>query len=382
MWFQNDAHKKLMEELKEKHSDITLRTIQCKDETITILYIRQLTSRECLANFVIRPLVEYCRTAKHALKASEAIDSVLYADECFLGQEGGDVERHILGGETVILFSGDKEYAVVNLVQVEHRPVSGPEMHYNQRAPRDSFVENIDVNLSLLRYRLKDGSLRVEHMNVGQRTRTRIAMVFIEDIANDTAVREMRKRIHSIDTDGFLESGELQACLMNDKFCPFPQMMVIERSDMAAENLLEGKVVLIVDGSPYAIAAPVTFVEFMYACDDRYESKYMGMFMRLLRYMAFFISFSASSYWVAVVAFHSDVLPAGFIIAVAQARAKVPFNALVGVLLLEFIVELIRESLIRVPTKIGSAIAIVGALIIGQASIAAGIFSPLLLIIV
>ncbi len=382
MWLRSDSHKNLIKELTEKNSDITARTIQCKDETVTILYIKQITNRDALANFVIKPLIEHCQVAKHALKAAEAIESIIYADDCTLAQDESEIEKQILSGMTVLLFSSDKEYAVVHLKKIEHRPVTDPEITYNERAPRDSFVENLDVNLSLLRYRLKDTNLRVENIELGQRTLTNVALLYIQDIASDTVTGEMRKRLNQIDIDGFLESGELQAYLLNNKLSPFPQMMVIERSDMAAEALLEGKVVLLVEGSPYAISAPVTFVEFMYASDDRYESKYVGMFMRLLRYAAFFISFTASSYWVAVVSFHSDVLPAGFIIAIAQARAKVPFSALLSVLLLEFIMELIREALLRVPTKIGSAIAIVGALIIGQAAISAGVFSPLLLIIV
>jgi len=195
-------------------------------------------------------------------------------------------------------------------------------------------------------------------------------------------IQEVKKRIDTIHTDGFLESGELQAFLLNNKYSLFPTMIMTERSDMASEMVLEGKIILIVDGSQLVLAAPVAFVEFMYSSDDRYDNKYFGLFMRLIRYAAFFISFSASSYFVATVSFHPDILPANFIIELAQARAKVPTNALTGALMLEFILELIRETLLRVPNKIGSAIAIVGALIIGQAAISAGVFSPLLLIVV
>jgi orotidine-5'-phosphate decarboxylase len=193
MWLHNDAHKKRIRELTEKNSGITERTIQCKEETITILYIKQITNRESLANFVIKPLVEYCHSAKHALKAAEAIETVIYADDCTLEQDENAIEMHILNGMTVLLFSNDKEFAVVHLKRVDHRSVTDPEMNYNLRAPRDSFVENFDVNLSLVRYRLKDGNLRVENMEVGQRTRTRVAMLYIQDIASDTVIGEIKK---------------------------------------------------------------------------------------------------------------------------------------------------------------------------------------------
>lgn len=382
MWFHADAYKKTIDDLAVKNSDISKRTMQCHGESITILYIKQLTDRRSLSDFVIRPVLQYSAGGRKPLNAESALESVLYIDECSVRHDAAAIEACILDGMTVLLFSNDKNYLVANLRSVEHRPVSEPELNYNLRAPKDSFVENLDVNLSLMRYRLKDKNLCVDHMEVGVRTKAHIAMLYIKDVANDTCVQEIKKRINAIDTDGILESGEIQAFLQNTKHSLFPQTMVIERSDMATENLLEGKVLLLVDGSPLALAAPVAFVEFMYACDDRYENKFYGMFMRLLRIAAFFISFSASSYWVALVSFHSDILPAGFIIALSQARSKVPFNAVLGVLVLEFIMELIREALLRVPMKIGSAIAIVGALIIGQAAITAGVFSPLLLILI
>lgn len=379
---QIEAHNKLIHELKIRNADINERTLSCGKGHVTILYIKQLTDRASLSQNVIRPIVEYYAGQKELLKACETMETIIYADDCRVDQKESSIEGHVLAGMTVLLFSNDNEYLVLNLKKVQHRPVSNPELQYTQRGPRDCFVENIEVNLSLLRYRLKDSNLRVENMETGERTKTHIAVVYIEDIANDVCVQEIKKRINNINADGLIESGEVQSFLMNNRLSLFPQMLAIERSDMASEMLLKGKVVLLVDGSPLALSAPTTFVEFMYSCDDRYDNKYFGMFMRVVRYIAFFISFTASSYWVSLVSFHSDILPAGFVIAMAEARAKVPFSALTGALLLEFIMELIRESLLRVPTKIGSAIAIVGALIIGQAAIAAGVFSPLLLIII
>ncbi len=382
MWFQGRAYKAVIQKLTNKNADISCRILRCRRETITILYIRQLTDTSALAENVINPLVNYCTTAHKALTAYSAVESVLYADACRFDRSAEAIELHILNGMTVIIFSNDKEYAVVNLKCVAHRQIAEPELQYNMRSPRDCFVENLDVNLSLIRYRLKDNNLRIETLNVGARTETRVALAYINDIAGTAAVNEIRRRISAIDTDGILESGELQAFIQNSKWSLFPEMLTIERSDFAVEMMLEGKIVVLVEGSGLALAAPVAFVEFLYACDDRYENKFFSTFARLIRYAAFFLSLAASSYWVALISFHSDTLPANFIISLAQARSKVPFNALFGVLLLEFIMELIRESLLRVPNKIGSAIAIVSAIIIGQAAISAGVFSALLLILI
>jgi spore germination protein KA/spore germination protein len=182
--------------------------------------------------------------------------------------------------------------------------------------------------------------------------------------------------------DGLSSSGELQAFLLNNKISLFPQMGIIERSDMACGALLEGKVVVVMDGSPWALVAPKVFSEFIWTCDDFYLNKYFGTFLRIIRVIALNMAFIVSSLYVAVVSFHSDALPSAYMIAIAQARAKVPFSALLEVLLIELIGEIIRESLVRVPTKIGVAVGIVGAIIIGQAAVAAGIFSPLILIVI
>lgn len=266
---------------------------------------------------------------------------------------------------TVLLFSNDIKYFVINLKKIEKREVPSPETTYTIRGPKDCFIEDLDTNISLIRYRIKDENLKIETHEVGQRTKTRVNVIYLEDVANNVCVREVKKRIDAIDIDGIIESGELQAFMLNKKLNLFPQMGLIERSDMACSALLEGKVIVIVEGSGWALVAPKVFSEFFWSCDDNYDNKYIGLFMRILRIIALFLSFGVSSLYIAVVSFHNDILPSNYLISIALSRARVPFNALVEVLLIEIIMELMHESLVRVPTKIGSAIGIVGAIIIG-----------------
>jgi len=300
------------------------------------------------------------------------VDNIIYADDCVIESDPNRIEDFILSGMVVILFSTDKKYAVINIKKVEQRAIPTPQLTYTLRGPQDCFTENLDSNLSLVRYRIKDKNLRIKNFEVGVRTKSHI-----EDIANDTVIREVQKRIESIDVDGVVESGELQKFLLNKKMHLFPQMGIVERSDMAAYSLHEGKVLVLVEGSGLALLAPKTFIEFFYSCDDRYDNKYFALFVRVLRYLAISIAFAASSLYVAIVSFHTDILPTDYAISLSEMRVNVPFSALI-----EFIVELVREALLRVPKQIGPAIGIVGTIVIGQAAIAAGIFSPLLLIIV
>ena len=309
------------------------------------------------------------------------MNGIIYADICRIESDWKMVESHILTGMAIILFSNDLNYIVINLKKVEHRAVPDPQLTYTIRGPQDCFTENLDVNLSLLRNRVKDSNLRIKYFEVGVRTKTRVAVIYIQDVTNDNVVKELERRIESINVDGVSESGELQTFLLDSKNKFFPQMGIVERSDTAYHDLTQGKAIVLTEGSGLAICAPKTFSEFFKSGDDRYDNKYFGMFSILLRYLAIFIALTASSVFVAVTSFHSEVLPSDYAIALARMRVKVPFSALVGAILLEFIVELLREALLRVPKQIGPAIGIVGAIVIGQSAIAAGFFSPVLLTI-
>jgi spore germination protein KA len=377
---------KTIKMLKQKSLDYSQRTIsfstgKLRGERIELFYIAQLTDRAALSETVLKPLIKRCSAAKDPISAQAAADGIIYADDCRVESDTGKIEEYILSGMVIVLFSTDKQYIVANLKKVAHRQVPTPKLTYSIRGPQDSFTENLDVNLSLLRYRIKDKNIRIKKYEVGLRSKARVAVIYIEDIANDTVVREIQKRIESIDVDGIGESGELQAFLLNSKLQLFPQIGLVERSDMAFRTLLKGKVLVMVDGSAIALIAPKTFSEFFYAGDDRYDNKYFGFFARTLRYIAVFFSLSASSLYVALVSYHTDVMPVKYAIALAEMRSNVPFSAFVGALIIEFVMELLRESLIRVPEQIGSAVGIVGTIVIGQAAISAGIFSPLLLIL-
>ena len=375
----------ILESIEAEGFALSRRSLPCKEGSIEILYIPQLTDRVSLMNFVIRPLslyLERASNAAQALKAETIAESVLYADDFTLQTDEDEAAPLILDGRTILLIPGDDQYIVVNLNKVEHRSISDPMIEYTLRGPRDCFVENLNVNMALIRYRSKDAKLRICQYKVGKRTKTNVALFYIQDIANARVVSLMKQRIQSIEVDSIGESGELEAFLQNGKCNLFPQMGVVERSDMAQHLLHEGKVLVLVDGSGLALSAPKVFSEFFHSCDDRYDNMYFGLFMRILRYVAFFLALYASSLYVGIAEFHMDALPSRYVISLADMSAKVPFPPIISVLMLEFIMELLREALLRVPKQIGSAVGIVSAIVIGQAAISAGIFSPLLLILV
>lgn len=364
-----------------KVSGVSDRIISCGRGSIYIFFIKQLTDRILLSNYIIRPLIEYS-SARQTLPAKEIAAQILYVDDCKLEHDKSKISEYLLGGFTVLLFSWDADYLISDIRKIETKSIESPELNFTLRGPRDCFTENLDTNLSLIRYRIKDQKLKIKILQVGTRTKTRVAVANIEDIANQNIVDDILQRITSLNIDGIVESGELQSLILNSKFNLFPQAGLVERSDMACNAMLEGKIVIIVEGSCLGLIAPKTFHELLASCDDIYDNKYLGLFMKLLRSVALFLSFTLGALYISIVSFHNDTLPSEYILTLAALRASVPFNTFTGVLILEVIVEILREALLRIPKQIGPAIGIAGAIIIGQAAIASGVFSPLLLIIV
>lgn len=371
-----------IDKIKARISGLSARVVPCtRGDAITVLFIRQLTDRALLSECILKPLIARADVGKTP-PAEELRDRVLCVDNCALDDNPGEIDAYLLNGYTVLLGPWGERYLVSNIKKVESKSIDSPELQFTLRGARDCFIENLDTNLSLIRYRIKDPRLKIAMLETGKRTRTSVAVVYVEDIANPAIVDDIIQRISKITIDGIVESGGLQKKILNNKWNLFPQTGIVERSDMACSALLEGKTVILVEGSGLGLIAPKVFQEFLTSCDDIYDNKYLALLTKSLRFIALFLSITLGALYIAIVSFHHDTLPSEYILTLADLRANVPFNAFTGVVQLEVIVEIIRESLLRIPKQIGGAIGIVGAIIIGQAAVASGVYSPLLLIIV
>ncbi len=369
----------IISDVTERCSDISRKTIKRGDKEITVLFIRQLTDLVMLSNYIIKPIIE---NTIINLNADGMANNIIPPDIIVLNLDINTVIENLLNGMTIVLFSWDNNYLAVNIKKVEKKNIEPPELTYTLYGSRDCFTENLDVNLSLIRYRIKDPQLKINMLQVGKRTKAHIAVICINDIANEKIVNEIIKRINEINIDGIIDSGELQALLHNRKSGLFPQVGIVERSDIACWALLEGKVIIITEGSGIALVAPKTFWEFLASSDDFYGNKHFGAFKLILRFIALVLSFTLGSIYIALVSFHTDILPADYILTLAKLRGNAPLNAFTEILLLEIIMLILKEALLRIPKQIGMATGIVGAIIIGQAAIASNVFDPLCLIIV
>ncbi|TCO77451.1 spore germination protein [Marinisporobacter balticus] len=358
---------------------VSVRKLTILNEEAFILYIQELTDGKILSDSIIKPILQNGKDTM--LTIDKIFSSVIYIDDISMDDDENKIEDYILKGKSIIILSNSEKYIIANTLKIEKRAVSAPQVETTLRGPRDSFTENMDTNLSLIRYRIKDPSLRMDNFVIGRRTKTNVAVVYIEDIANKKHVDEVKKRLDEIDIDGVLESGYIQKFILNNTFDLFPQAGIVEQSDTACQNILEGKLCIIVEGSNLALVVPKTFIEFLDTGDDHYENLYLAIFSKMLRFSALGIALTLSALYVAVVSFHSDILPPQYILAIATSRVTVPFNAFLEVIAMEFITEVLREASIRLPQQVGAAISIVGAIVIGQAAVAAGLISPLMVII-
>lgn len=288
----------------------------------------------------------------------------------------------ILSGDSILFVDGCEKAFHIQTKGWDTRSVDEPQTEQVVRGSRDGFTENIRTNTALVRRRIRDPELRLETMSVGLRTRTDINIAYINGVVKKGLVDEVKKRLNAIKIDGILESGYIEEMIADSPFSPFTTVMSTERPDKVASALLEGRVAIFVDNTPFVLVVPTYFWQFLQASDDYYMGFMAGSFFRIIRYIAFVISLTLTSIYVMLVSFHQEMIPTPLALTIASGREIVPFPVLLEALLMEITFELMREAGLRMPKPVGQAVSIVGSLVIGQAAVQAGIVSPFMVIVV
>ncbi|WP_026476957.1 spore germination protein [Alkaliphilus transvaalensis] len=288
----------------------------------------------------------------------------------------------MLTGETIFLVDNYNKIVVIASKGFQSRGISEPQTEAIIRGPRDGFNEVFKVNAALIRRRVRDSKLKVKQMKIGKRSKTDVAVMYIEDIVDKSVLKETNRRLKQIDIDAILDSGYIEQLIEDDWTSPFPQIQNTERPDVASAALYEGRIVILVDNSPFALVVPATLNAMMQSAEDYYERWNIATAVRILRYVAAIISLILPSIYVAATSFHPQMVPTQLAIYLSVTRSTVPFPAIVEALLMEATIELLREAGVRLPGPIGSTIGIVGGLVIGQAAVEAGIVGPLMVVFV
>lgn len=288
----------------------------------------------------------------------------------------------VLDGKAVLLIDGLTSSFSASITSLEKRSIEEPSSQTVIRGPKDGFTEDISTNLSLVRRRLRTPDLRVQTLVIGKYTNTKVILTYIEGIADQKIVQEITSRLQSITTDSVLESGYIEEFIQDKTGSPFPTLLNTERPDAVAGSLLEGQVAILVDGTPFVLLAPVTFFRFLHSSEDYYQRYDLTTFLRVIRLFSFIVSLLLPSLYIAISTFHQEMIPTTLLISLAAQREGAPMPALVEAIMMELTFEIIREAGVRMPRVIGPAISIVGALVIGQAAVQAGLVSGAMVIVV
>lgn len=264
----------------------------------------------------------------------------------------------------------------------EKRSIAKPENEIVVKGSQESFIENIRTNTSLLRKTVHNENLIIENIEIGEITKTNCALCYMQNIANSDLVAELRYRLNNLQIDSMLSSGQLEQLIVDSNSLSIPQVLSTERPDKCTSYLLDGRIVILVNGTPYALIVPAIFTDFLGSPDDKNMKTSFSNFIKAIRILSCFLTLLLPGLYVAITSFHQEILPTDLLYSILGSRENVPFPVIFEILILEISFELIREAGLRVPSPIGPTIGIVGALVLGQAAVSAGIVSPTLIIVV
>ncbi|WP_226676980.1 spore germination protein [Rossellomorea aquimaris] len=300
-----------------------------------------------------------------------------------ISTDESQIEQKIYNGYTLLTMdASNRKFAFIATKNEMGRKVSQPEVEFSVVGPKEAFVESLSDNLNLLRKRLPIKEMLVEEFNLGTLTHTRVVLLYIDGLADEANVNTVRQRLRDVDFDQIMDSSFIEQLISDNSKSPFPQLLDSERPDRVASVLAEGKIAIMVDGSPHALIGPTTLVEFFNAYEDYFLNFFISSFLRLVRVFAVAFSILITPIYVAGLTYHYELIPKDLMATLITSRQEIPLPPILEALFLELTIELLREAGARLPTKVGQTIGIVGGIVIGTASVEAGITSNVLLILV
>ena len=389
------------------NSDIKIREFilnaRGKQFKAFIIYIDGLVDTSSINDFILNPLMikSYSNQNDDPQVVSEAITNNIsvrkvkrfnitdYIYECLLPQNSvkkvsnfDELVQNINSGNCALFVDTINFAFDIDIKKFAQRSISEPKNEPSVRGSQEAFVENLRTNTSLIRKNINNENLIIENITIGKTNKNNCAVCYIKDIANSSLVSEAKYRLNNLDVDYVLSSSELIQLICDDPETTLPEILTTERADKACSYLLQGRVVLIYNGSPYALILPVTLFDFFTSQEDINLNYHFANLLKVLRGIAFFITLLLPGLYLAITIYHRELLPTELLYSIVASRVNVPFPIVVEILMMELSFELIREAGLRVPSPLGSTVGIVGALVLGEAAVSANIVSPILIIIV
>ena len=374
---ENEIVKRIRKDFK-KTVDLVIKPIKISLlDTIYVIYLESVTGSDKVNDYILKN-VSFLNFLKQKKKMDLA--SVIPAPNTKVLKNADEIEFYLTNGFTIVIHKKDI-LALETRAEIQ-RGIPEPTTEQTIFGPKDAFTENIQINLGLLKRRVKSKDLKTESIVLGRKTKTMIEVLYFEDICEEDLVQNIMEELNKIDVDGILDSGNIMEYLSLENKTHFPTIMKTERPDNTAKALLEGKVVILVDTSPFALIVPSFFSDFLNPISDNYKKSNNINFLKILRLACFFLTILVPAIYIALLNYNPETIPTSLLINFGTQRDSVPFPAIVEAVLMLFIYEILRESDVRFPNSYGSAISILGALILGEAAVTAGFVSPIMIIVI
>lgn len=351
----------------------------------TTVFVDGLVSSELVDNFVLKPLLQEtllreCSTERDAI--GQIMQGAVYHGQKKLIESLDDGFAELLAGGLILVFDKSQAIIAFDVKGFEKRGISESQTESVLKGSKETFVEVLRVNTALVRRRIQSPDLKIHHMSIGNRTKTATAIAYIDGVTNMTFVDEVKRRLSLIDIDGIVSAGQIEAFLIDCPRSPFPQLLYTERTDKFCANILEGRIGIIIDGIPMTYITPIDLGTFLQAPEDYAFSPLLSTFFRLLRYTCALISLLLPAFYVSITTFHQEMIPTKLSTAIIMSEQGVPFPIFMEVIIILLSFEVLLEAGLRLPTAIGQAVSIVGALVVGQAAISASMASPGVVIVI
>ncbi|QHT61021.1 spore germination protein [Paenibacillus lycopersici] len=367
-------------------SDIVFRSFKLKDGTLLLLvYVDGMTKMDNVEDHILKPLlfdglprgIDRLQTLAETIQREWLPLSNVKTD-----QSAADLVTHILQGSLGLLADGEAAALVAQVQGYEKRSIQEPQKESTLRGSKEGFVEVLRTNTSMIRRRIVHPHLKMESYTIGSYTQTEVVLAFVQGLADERVLADVREKLGKIETKGVIDSAYLEEWLEGSSFSLFPQIQNTERPDIVTACLLEGKVSLIMNGSPFALILPITFWSGLQSADDYFERFVFVVLTRTIRYIMTFVSFALPAIYVSLSTFHPEMIPSNLMISIATARESSPFPTVIEVFLMMFIFDALQEAGVHLPNQLGPVVSIIGALVIGQAAVEAGIISTPIIIVI
>ena len=380
----------------EKNIEI-FKSIFIDDETINFRWVTNshnqilkyclvqndgLVSSAIINENIIKPLMVSDVLLTKGKQIDTLIQQVLLVNQIKKTKDWQEIIEAVTYGDTILFMEGEKEALLLNSKGFSMRSIDEPSGEKIISGPREGFCESLMTNLSLVKRRLRTNELKIKFQSLGVRTHTQICICYIDSIVNKKILDELEKRIEKIKIDGVLDSNYITEYINDSRWSPFRTTGYTERPDIVVANLLEGRIALFVDGSPVVLTIPYFFIENFQSNEDYYMSFYYTSFERILRIAAFILTITIPSFYILLAAYNHEILPTVLLTNIARDSLDVPLPAGLEAILMLIVFEILKEAGIRIPSSIGQALSIVGALVIGQAAVEARLVSAPMVVVI